>query len=42
MENVLPVVLQDGNEVFGEKWIFQEDGANQHQHKNSVRITFHH
>ena len=31
MKNVLSVALQDGNEVFGEKWNFQEDGANPHR-----------
>ena len=28
MKSVLPVALKYGNEVFGTKWIFQQDGAN--------------
>ena len=29
IENVLLADLKYGNEVFGDKWIFQQDGANQ-------------
>ena len=32
MKNVLPVALKYGNEVFDDNWIFQQDGANPHQH----------
>ena len=32
MKNVLPIALKYGNEVFGDKWIFQQDGANPHRH----------
>ena len=32
MKNVLPVTLKYENEVFGDKWIFQQDGANPHRH----------
>ena len=28
IKNVLPIALKYGNEVFGNKWIFQQDGAN--------------
>ena len=31
IKNVLPVALNYGNEVFGDKWIFQQDGANPHR-----------
>ena len=30
-KNVLPVALKYGNEVFDDKWIFQQDGANPHR-----------
>ena len=29
-KNVLPVALKSTNEVFGDKWISQQDGANPH------------
>ena len=32
INNVLPVTLKYGNEVFGDKWIFQQDDANPHRH----------
>ena len=32
IEKVLPVALKYGNEVFGNDWIFQQDGAKPHQH----------
>ena len=28
IKNVLPVTLKYGNKVLGDKWIFQQDGAN--------------
>ena len=31
-KNVLPVTLKYGNDAFGDKWIFQQNGANLHQH----------
>ena len=31
IKNVLPVTLKYGNDVFGDKWIFQQDGANSHR-----------
>ena len=31
IEKVLPVALKYGNEVFGDKWIFQQDVANPHR-----------
>ena len=30
MKNVLPLTLKYENEVFGDKWIFQQDSANPH------------
>lgn len=45
IEKVLPVALKYGNEVFGNNWIFQQDGAKPHQHhlrNNGVGIIFHH
>ena len=32
IKNVLSVALKYANDVFGNKWIFQQDGANPHQH----------
>ncbi|CAM4772621.1 unnamed protein product [Rotaria magnacalcarata] len=32
IEKVLPVALKYGNKVFGNDWIFQQDGAKPHQH----------
>ena len=32
MKNVLPVALKCGNEVFGDKWDFQQDDADPHWH----------
>ena len=32
IKNVLPVALKYGNEVFGDNWIFQQDGANPNRH----------
>ncbi|CAM4980319.1 unnamed protein product [Rotaria socialis] len=32
INKVLPVVLKYGNKVFGDDWIFQQDGAKPHQH----------
>ncbi|CAF2182362.1 unnamed protein product [Rotaria magnacalcarata] len=32
IEKVLPVALEYGNKVFGNDWIFQQDGAKPHQH----------
>lgn len=32
IEKVLPVALKYGNEVFGDDWTFQQDGAKPHQH----------
>ena len=31
MINALAIALKYGNEGFGDKWIFQQDDANQHQ-----------
>ena len=31
IKSVLPVALKYGNEVFSDKWIFQQDGANPHR-----------
>ena len=31
IRNVLPVALKCGNEVSGDKWIFQQDGTNPHR-----------
>ena len=31
IKNLLPVALKYGTEVFGDKWIFQQDGAKAHQ-----------
>ena len=28
IKHILPLALKYGNEVFGDKWIFQQDGAN--------------
>ena len=32
MKSVLPVALKNENEAFGNKWIFQKDGANLLRH----------
>ena len=32
IKNVLSVALKHGNEVFGDKWIFQQDGTHPHRH----------
>jgi len=32
IKKVLPVALKYGNKVFGDDWIFQQDGAKPHQH----------
>ncbi|CAF1547238.1 unnamed protein product [Rotaria magnacalcarata] len=32
IKNVLPAALKYGNKVFGDDWIFQQDGAMPHQH----------
>ncbi|CAF4498878.1 unnamed protein product, partial [Rotaria sp. Silwood2] len=32
IDNVLPIVLEYGNKIFGENWIFQQDGARPHIH----------
>ena len=32
IKKVLPVALKYGNKVFGDDWIFQQDGAMPHQH----------
>ena len=32
IKNVLPVALSYGNEVFGDNWIFQQDGENPRRH----------
>ena len=32
MKNVLLVALKYGNEIFGDNWIFQQDGTNLHRH----------
>ena len=32
MKNVLPLALKYGNEIFGDRWIIQQDGANPHRH----------
>ncbi|CAF1494370.1 unnamed protein product [Adineta ricciae] len=32
IEKVLPIALEYGNKVFGNDWIFQQDGAKPHQH----------
>ena len=46
IKNVLLVALKYGNEVFGDNWIFQQDGANPHRHHLTQQwcslITFHH
>ena len=31
IKNILFVALKYGNEVFGDNWIFQQDGANPHR-----------
>ena len=30
IKNVLPVALKDENDIFGDKWIFQQDRRNPH------------
>ena len=35
IKEVLPVALKFGNDVFGDDWIFQQDGAKPHIHKKS-------
>ena len=46
IRNVLPVALKYGNKVFGDKWIFQQDGANPRRGHLTGEwyfgITFHH
>ncbi|CAF1629333.1 unnamed protein product [Rotaria magnacalcarata] len=32
IQNVLPVALEFGSKIFGEHWIFQQDGAKPHVH----------
>ena len=32
IKNLLPVALKYENEVFGDRWIFQQDGANPRRH----------
>ena len=32
IKNVLSVALNYGNEVFDDKWVFQQDGAKSHRH----------
>ena len=35
IKEVLPVALKFGNDVFGDHWTFQQDGAKPHIHKKS-------
>ena len=37
IEEVLPVALKFGNDMFGTDWIFQQDNANPHIHKKSQK-----
>ena len=32
IKNTISVALKYGNEVFGDRWLFQQDGANSHRH----------
>jgi hypothetical protein len=35
IQEVLPVVVDNGNNMFGNNWIFQQDGAKPHTHRLS-------
>ena len=35
IKEVLPVALKYGNDVFGDQWTFQQDGARPHTHSKS-------
>ena len=35
IKEVLPVALKYGNDIFGDDWIFQQDGARPHIHEKS-------
>ena len=35
IKEVLPVALKYGNDIFGDDWIFQQDGAKPHIHEKS-------
>lgn len=35
ISDVLPVALKYGNKVFGDNWVFQQDGARAHTHQKS-------
>ena len=35
VKKVLPVALKYGNDMFGDDWIFQQDGAKAHMHEKS-------
>ena len=32
INEVLPVALKSGNQIFGDDWVFQQDGATLHTH----------
>ena len=38
IEKILPVALKYGNHVFGNNWIFQQDGATTHTHHLSQQM----
>ena len=40
IKKVLPVALKYGNQFFGSDWVFQQDGAMPHSHKNDVETIY--